>query len=423
MKKTALALTIILVLLTSTVGGFLFVNLASANPMIPPGYGPIAYIYIKSDGTIEPANASIQKVGNVYLFLSDLPLCSVVVQCDNVVVNGNGFAISGYGGDWYEGITLSANDVTIKNVTFRAFSSGIDIAYGSNNTIIGNSFAASRGVGITFTNSNIIIGNNFWGSGYGVSGAGSFNSIISNNFESDSDDFASGIMIQGNNNTISGNYLFKKCISLMTVSQYNEISNNTVEYAQSGIRIIRSNSNLIQRNVIRGATYPMEGGIYLSSGSYNNVVIENRFENNVVAITLGVQILDRAWNSVYNNSFYRNNFLNNEKYVFVANGVPANYWDNGKEGNYWHNYNGRDEDKDGIGDTAYVIDANNQDRYPLMEQFVASELPSPSPSQSPSASPEPQQSEVFPTAYSMGFVAVIVLVLLGAIVYVLKRKR
>jgi len=37
--------------------------------------------------------------------------------------------------------------------------------------------------------------------------------------------------------------------------------------------------------------------------------------------------------------------------------------------------------------------------------------------------PEEPTSEPFPTTYSMGFVAVIVLVLLGAIVYVLKRKR
>ena len=37
--------------------------------------------------------------------------------------------------------------------------------------------------------------------------------------------------------------------------------------------------------------------------------------------------------------------------------------------------------------------------------------------------PEPQQSEPFPTAYSMGTVGIIILILLGAIVYILKHKR
>jgi hypothetical protein len=46
---------------------------------------------------------------------------------------------------------------------------------------------------------------------------------------------------------------------------------------------------------------------------------------------------------------------------------------------------------------------------------------SPEPLTTPS--PEPQQSEPFPTAYSMGIVTIIVLILLGSIVYILKRKR
>ncbi|MDD3792425.1 MAG: hypothetical protein PHY74_04775, partial [Candidatus Bathyarchaeota archaeon] len=42
-------------------------------------------------------------------------------------------------------------------------------------------------------------------------------------------------------------------------------------------------------------------------------------------------------------------------------------WDDGKEGNYWSDYTGTDDNTDGIGDTPYIIDALNQDRYPLMQ--------------------------------------------------------
>jgi hypothetical protein len=59
----------------------------------------------------------------------------------------------------------------------------------------------------------------------------------------------------------------------------------------------------------------------------------------------------------------------------------VNVWDDGypSGGNYWSDYKGIDvksgpnQDQprsDGIGDTPYVIDANNQDRYPLMNPYV-----------------------------------------------------
>jgi len=38
-------------------------------------------------------------------------------------------------------------------------------------------------------------------------------------------------------------------------------------------------------------------------------------------------------------------------------------------GNYWSNYTGYDANDDGIGDTPYVIDANNRDKYPLMSPY------------------------------------------------------
>jgi parallel beta-helix repeat protein len=75
------------------------------------------------------------------------------------------------------------------------------------------------------------------------------------------------------------------------------------------------------------------------------------------------------------NRFFHNNFLNNKWQI--DNWLDwTNTWDNGSEGNYWSDYSGSDSKHDGIGDTPYVIGANNIDHYPSMAQYVVPEFPS-----------------------------------------------
>lgn len=80
------------------------------------------------------------------------------------------------------------------------------------------------------------------------------------------------------------------------------------------------------------------------------------------------------------NRFWHNN-INNPIQVRDVFGGSMNLWDDDypSGGNYWNDYSGVDQKSglsqnitgsDGIGDTPYVLDANNQDNYPLMESYA-----------------------------------------------------
>lgn len=131
------------------------------------------------------------------------------------------------------------------------------------------------------------------------------------------------------------------------------IKNNIISKSSYGLRLASCNDSYISNNVIANNT---EYGIYFSSSSRNSIM-ENLFEENLV----GVRIADVASKD---NTFYRNNFVDNGNQVQVFGSAK---WDNGAEGNYWSDYHGVDQNGDGIGDTG--VPHLSVDRYPLMEKW------------------------------------------------------
>jgi parallel beta-helix repeat protein len=214
-------------------------------------------IYIRADGSIDPSGSPISTVDNVtYILTGNIASDGdgMVVERDNIVVDGAGYTVEGPMAAYLisNGVSLQNNvNVTIKNTSIKNFYYGIKISSSSNNTISRNNITASNqdGIGLWSTEYNSISGNN-----------------ITNNGE----------------------------------------------------------------------------GIHLESSS--------------------------------GTKFYHNNFVNNGVYSYDS----ENVWDDGypSGGNYWSDYNGTDANHDGIGDTPYVIDANNKDNYPLMSNYVIPEFPS-----------------------------------------------
>jgi len=132
-------------------------------------------------------------------------------------------------------------------------------------------------------------------------------------------------------------------IGLWGASNNNIISNNASNNG-NGIVLETSNNNILNRNTMNSNNY----GIYVNSSDSDKIYLNN-FINNTYNV--------RSWNST-------NIWNSTEKITYTYNGTTyENYL-----GNYWDDYNGTDDNKDGIGDTPYSMDSDN-DTYPLMLPF------------------------------------------------------
>lgn len=157
-------------------------------------------------------------------------------------------------------------------------------------------------------------------------------------------------------------------IDLANKNRYNlTVRNLNVKNFYIGMYIWTSNNTItgcaVSDNIV---------GILLSGDS--NTITKNYIARNEEGIFFGV---NQPGNEPLKIVLTHNSFIDNivqfsgcfcEDYNTTE---PVHTWDDGKEGNFWSDYNGTDADGDGIGDTPYVIDVQNIDRYPLMQSVAA----------------------------------------------------
>jgi len=138
------------------------------------------------------------------------------------------------------------------------------------------------------------------------------------------------------------------------------ISHNDITASQRGIWLYYSNNSIVSDNVIHDVAWR---GIVLCGGSSENTIILNTVRDCGNGIVLSGE----------GNFIFHNNFINNGNQTGF---IPSFYnaWNDTYEGNYWSDYNGTDANQDGIGDTPYLIDENNQDNHPLMGMFSQFEI-------------------------------------------------
>jgi len=382
-------------------------------------------IYVRSDGSVDPATAPIQSLGKIYTFTENV-YDEIVVERDNIVVDGAGYSLQGTGSG--TGLELSERiNVTISNMEIRDFFYGVYLYSSLKNSLSGNNMINNNyGIRLRCSPDNSISRNNIKNSFYGIWLTGSSNNTINkNNITANNND---GIWLSSSSdhNKVSGNNIKNNGYGIRiddysnNIFRNNDVSNNKYNFGVYSSLLPEFIQDIDNSNTVNGKpiyywvnrqdmAVPLDAGWIalinctritvknlsltnngqgmLLAYTTNSAITKNNITNNIHGIYLSGSsnntinennIKANAGNGIYlyyssNNTFSHNNFTNNINQVYNV-GDSINVWDDGVEGNYWSDYEDRypnaiELNGSGIWDTPYVIDGKNQDNYPVVPEF------------------------------------------------------
>jgi hypothetical protein len=266
-------------------------------------------------------------------------------------------------------MTVNTNDFKLSGFTITTTGGDISII-GNRSQITGNSITAD----LSIQGSHVdVLENTFIRKNYnGVTVTGDWFNISANHV-------IDILSVSAKNSIVSFNHVNG---SLIAVTDDSFIFHNTLYSEGYGEFSVRGNNNIISKNVVDHLRFGLA-----VSGSNNKALLNqitrcqmgispsagNTYCANYVADTSWpINPMNRIVNPAGNSSvLIHNNFVNNQYYQVTSLVMPntTDYFDNGREGNYWSDYNGTDDNGDGVGDTPFYLDSTHLDRYPLVSPF------------------------------------------------------
>ena len=355
-------------------------------------------IYIRADGSIDPPTTPISTLDQVtYKLTGDITSSGdgIIVERDNIIIDGNGYTLQGSGSG--NGISSSLGlslHVTIENIKIRDFGNGITTRQDVFATVTkSNIMTCGNGISVGAMSSCDVFENIITACGFNLYLQGYTSCNICRNNINNALNYGIVAVSSANRVNITENNIINNNgggFGMQESSFCNITKNRITNNAGNGIAIgAWSGDNTVSKNFITGNG---GDGIRLSSLSGFPNITENTILNNIGAgVRTTTELLggipEVRCNIIVGNGYgvwmaapakiLHNTFFHNTIQAFCYSAESISVWDDGYPagGNYWADYVGQDHYKgpnqdipgsDGIGDTPYVIDANNKDNYPLL---------------------------------------------------------
>jgi parallel beta-helix repeat protein len=280
-------------------------------------------IYITAEGDVNPDTAPIQRVGDVYTLTDNIVGYTIVVQRNNIEIDGAGYALSGQGG---AGIDLSSrSNVIVRNTQFFGYFQAIFLWSSVGNTITGNTFT-SNGYSIFLAESsdNTITGNTLTNNEYGIAFESSTNNTARNNnlsskynlavYGSENSHFVNDVDTSNTVNDKRAYYLIGEANLVIDPSTYPDV----------GFLALVNCQNITVQNLDLAGN----GQGVIMAFTKGTSIIENDIQNNYIGVGLFAS---------YGNYIIANNIANNFRGVQLSgtsniNGITTNIIDNNVEG-------------------------------------------------------------------------------------------
>jgi len=328
-RKQAVITAFCSLFLFSLLSGVQFVRLAEANFL--PIQTPQPAFIIRSDGSVYPPTAPIQRNGDVYSLTDNIIGYTIAVERENIVLDGGGYTLQGNGNS--TGVFIkNLNNMTVRNMEISNFYYGIRLLsdvymeISGNHTVSGNTITNSKhGIYILHSSNNVLRNNQM----------NNNTNSLTITYSSLSSDIVAFVNDIDASNTVNGKPIIywlnqhdktvphdagyvglincteikvqnldlthnSQCILLVYTTHSTLTQNTVTNNGGDGIYVYKSSNNIISENTI---TNNGNYGIGLSYSS-DNIISENTITANNQA---GIYLTTSSNNSINGNKITLNN--------------------------------------------------------------------------------------------------------------------
>jgi len=271
----------------------LFLSLVALTLRLGATEATSGSFYIRADGSVVPPTAPISTLDNITYTLTAPLSGSLIIERDNIVLDGAGYSIQGEGSG--NGTALSGrNNVTVKNTIIENFTTGIMLSSSSGCTVSGNNATNNNnGIVLSSSSGNTVSGNTVSGkydtnNCYGIVLSSSSNNSLSGNNATNN---VFGIWVDySSNNSLSENNLTDNGAGIeFDFSSGCIVSGNTLTGNGDGIMVDYSSGNTLRGNIMAGNTANF--GVYGNGSSdfVNDVDVSNTVDGKPIYYWVNMQ--------------------------------------------------------------------------------------------------------------------------------------